>query len=104
MWTVVLILIRNYSVTCEKNIICRNKYNKKDTLNLDLKKKLKMVGKKGKAKKVETPEVSEEEQEHQETKSTFLGECEQAFGVVDFYAILQLEKGKATASDSKCIE
>lgn len=72
-----------------------------------------MGGKKGQAngrklKKETVEKVSDEEcfsesqgEEEQEIKSTFLNECEKAFGVADFYVILKLEKENANASDSK---
>ncbi|RNA07991.1 dnaJ -like protein [Brachionus plicatilis] len=37
----------------------------------------------------------------EESKSSFLGECEHAFGTNDLYLVLNLEKDRATASDIK---
>lgn len=71
-----------------------------------------MSGKKGKTnsrklknettKKVSDEEfLSEQEEEEQKAKSTFMNECEKAFGTADFYGILNLEKEKASLSDIK---
>ena len=44
----------------------------------------------------------EQEEENEEApKSSFMKECEHAFGTNDFYAVLHLEKDKATANDSR---
>lgn len=76
--------------------------------------KKKSTGKAAKGKKSEKEEVdlnetgeestqeeSEAGEQDETPKSSFMNECKHAFGTDDFYAVLHLEKDKATASDIK---
>ena len=51
-------------------------------------------------KKEDTPEVSEEELDEEKVESKFLAECQKAFDETDFYLILNLDKEKASTTES----
>lgn len=64
--------------------------------------KRKQVSRKTTAPITESPvdEHDSTSDSNEESKSSFLGECEHAFGTNDLYLVLNLEKDRATASDS----
>jgi len=49
----------------------------------------------------ESSQSEQEEENEKVSKSSFMKECEHAFGTNDFYAVLHLEKDKTTANDIK---
>ena len=61
-----------------------------------------MVEKKN-TKNTKSESDSSEAEEHQEIKSTFLSECEKAFGTSDLYQILNIDKNRADLTTSTCV-